>query len=165
MPSTSDANAAKPQATTQAQAQLNKPVLKKGSKGKDVEELQKLLTHWDVYTGPINGTFGPQTEQGVIAFQHRVFLLEDGIVGDLTWQALYSGTPVNMPVLKRGSKGQAVTTVQTVLQLTRDYTSTIDGDFGPRTETAVKAFQTRSNLRNDGVVEDKTWYALSKVPH
>jgi hypothetical protein len=42
MPSTSDANAAKPQATTQAQAQLNKPVLKKGSKGKDVENCKAL---------------------------------------------------------------------------------------------------------------------------
>ncbi len=163
MQSVSNANAATAQAPTKAQ--LNKPVLRRGSKGKDVAELQQLLTHWGTFNGPINGNFGPQTEKGVIDFQHRVFLVEDGIVGQLTWQALYTGAPVNMPVLQRGSQGEAVKTLQRVLQLTRDYSSTIDGNFGSLTENAVKAFQKRSNLQDDGIVEDDTWYALSKVPH
>jgi peptidoglycan hydrolase-like protein with peptidoglycan-binding domain len=164
MQSASDATPLTPQATINAQ--LNKPVLRRGSKGKDVEERQKLLTLHKTFTGPINGSFGPQTEKGVIDFQHRVFLVEDGIVGKLTWQALYSGAPVNMPVLKRGSKGEAVITLQRVLQKSRDpYTGSLDGDFGSRTETAVKAFQKRSELPEDGVVADRTWHALSKVPH
>lgn len=71
-----------------------------------------------------------------------------------------------MPVLKRGSKGEAVITLQRVLQKTRDpYSGSLDGDFGSRTETAVKAFQKRSELPEDGVVADRTWHALSKVPH
>jgi peptidoglycan hydrolase-like protein with peptidoglycan-binding domain len=163
MQSGSDMNATAMKAPTQAQ--LNKPLLRRGSQGKDVEELQKLLTYWKTFTGPINGNFGPQTEQGVIDFQHRVFLLEDGIVGSLTWQALYSGAPANMPVLQRGSQGKAVISLQTVLQLTRDYSGAIDGDFGSRTETAVKAFQKRNKLKDNGIVNDDTWYALSKVPH
>lgn len=163
MSSVSNANAATPQATRKTP--LNKPVLRRGSQGKDVEELQQLLTHWKTFNGPINGNFGPQTEKGVIDFQHRVFLVEDGIVGQLTWQALYTGAPVNMPVLQRGTQGEAVKTVQRVLQLTRDYSSTVDGDFGILTEKAVKAFQKRSNLQDDGIVEDDTWYALSKVPY
>jgi peptidoglycan hydrolase-like protein with peptidoglycan-binding domain len=163
MESSSDAKTTTPKAT--AQARLNKPVLRSGSTGKDVEELQNLLTQWKTFTGPVNGNFGPQTEKGVIDFQHRVFLAEDGIVGQLTWQALYSGAPVNMPVLKRGSQGEVVMTLQRVLQSTRDYSSAIDGDFGSLTETAVKAFQKRSKLTQDGIVSDDTWYALSKVPH
>ncbi len=163
MESASEANTTTPRAKTQAQ--LNKPVLRQGSKGKDVEELQKLLAHWQAFTGPINGSFGPQTENGVKAFQHRVFLVEDGIVGALTWQALYTGAPVNMPVLKRGSRGDAVIVLQGVLKETRDYTLGIDGDFGPGTEAAVKAFQKRSKLKEDGIVEEQNWHALSKVPH
>lgn len=147
------------------QVQFSKPVLRRGAKGSAVEELQNLLTYWKVYTGPINGNFGSQTEQGVKDFQHRVFLVEDGIVGQLTWQALYSGAPVNMPVLRRGSRGQAVKTLQTVLKKAGDYTGAIDGEFGSRTETAVKALQKRSQLAEDGVVEARTWHALSKVPH
>jgi peptidoglycan hydrolase-like protein with peptidoglycan-binding domain len=163
MESASDANIKKPQATTQAQT--NKPLLRRGSTGEDVEELQKLLTQWQAFTGKIDGNFGQQTEKGVKAFQHRVFLVEDGIVGQLTWQALYVGAPVNMPILKQGSRGQAVTMLQRVLKETRDYGAPIDGDFGPQTDTAVKAFQKRSNLPIDGVVEERTWQALSKVPH
>lgn len=163
MQSADTTNIAAPNASTQFAT--NKPVLKRGSKGKDVEELQKLLTHWDVYTGPVNGTFGPQTEQGVITFQHRIFLVEDGIVGALTWEGLYTGAPVNMPVLQRGSKGQAVVTLQSILQLTRDYTGKLDGDFGSQTDKAVRAFQPRNGLTADGVVEYRAWHKLSKVPH
>ena len=165
MPSVSNADAAAATSQAPTQTPLNKPVLRRGSQGKDVEELQQLLTHWKTFNGPINGNFGPQTEKGVIDFQHRVFLVEDGIVGQLSWQALYTGAPVNMPVLQRGSQGEAVKTVQRVLQLTRDYSSTVDGDFGTFTEKAVKAFQKRSNLQDNGIVEADTWYALSKVPH
>lgn len=147
------------------QIQVSKPVLRRGSTGSAVEELQNLLTYWKVYTGPINGNFGSQTEEAVKAFQHRVFLPEDGVVGQLTWQALFTGAPVNMPVLRRGSRGQLVITVQRILKSTQDYRGQLDGDFGPGTETAVRAFQQRSNVPVTGTVEDRTWHALSKVPH
>lgn len=37
---------------------------------------------------------------------------------------------------------------------------TVDGDYGPRTEAAVKAFQKRNRLEVDGVVGPKTWAKL-----
>ncbi len=151
-----------------ATAQLNKPVLQLGSKGEDVKELQRLLTRWANYTrysGVIDGTFDTDVRTAVIAYQHQMFLVEDGIVGNLTWPALYKGAPVNMPTLKQGSKGSAVVTLQNVLKLTGDYRSTVDGDFGSRTKAAVQAFQKRVGLVFDGIVSDRTWYALSKVPH
>lgn len=149
-----------------ATSAINKPILKRGSRGELVTELQRLLSHWNLY--PQNnqdGIFDADVEVAVKAFQHRVFLVEDGIVGSKTWQALFSGAPVGMPILRSGSKGQSVLLVQRILSTTGDYRSALDSDFGPRTEAAVKAFQKRSKLTADGVVGDRTWHALSKIPH
>ncbi len=154
-----------PQVTTTAQAQLNKPLLQRGSRGDAVREAQTLLTKWGTYTGPIDGIFSLAVKKAVIDYQHRVFLVEDGVVGSVTWQSLYTGAPVNMPVLSQGSKGKTVITLQSLLSSTKDYLGRIDGDFGSRTKAAVQAFQKRSGLVEDGIVSDRTWFALSKVPH
>jgi peptidoglycan hydrolase-like protein with peptidoglycan-binding domain len=149
-------------ATNAQAAALNKPLLKEGSTGTAVQELQKLLNHWG-YPVTIDGNFGRITRASVEAFQARVFLTQDGIVGNNTWQALYTGAPVNMPTLKRGSQGEAVKTVQIVLSRPGDYQGSIDGIFGAVTETAVRKFQARVGLVSDGIVGSKTWYAFSKT--
>lgn len=143
----------------------NKPLLQLGSQGASVVELQKLLTYYGTYSGSIHTHFDTAVKDAVIAFQHRVFLVEDGIVGALTWQALYTGAPVNMPVLQRGSSGAAVVTLQQVLKNTGDFSIEVNGTFGPKTDTAVRAFQKRKGLVIDGIVGPNTWRALSKVPH
>ncbi len=148
-----------------ARAQINKPLLQLGARGEAVRELQVLLTNLTVYIGTIDGIFGRDVKSAVIAYQHRVFLVEDGIVGPLTWQALYAGGPVNMPILQQGSKGKTVLTLQRLLNITKDYLGAIDGDFGSGTKAAVQAFQKRSGLVADGIVGDRTWNALSKIPH
>ncbi|MBD2040188.1 peptidoglycan-binding domain-containing protein [Microcoleus sp. FACHB-672] len=147
--------------SAQTTAQLNKPLLVVGSKGQAVKELQKLLIHWGYYL-TIDGIFGQTTLEIVKAFQRRVFLKPDGIVGNLTWQALYIGSP-NMPILQRGSKGQAVITLQETLQITGHYTERIDGDFGSITDAAVRSFQKDAGLVADGIVGSRTWYAMSKI--
>jgi peptidoglycan hydrolase-like protein with peptidoglycan-binding domain len=148
-----------------AQSPIKKPVIQQGARGEVVRELEVLLTNLGVYKGAIDGVFGSEVKKAVIAFQHRVFLVEDGIVGPLTWQALYTDAPVNMPVLSQGSKGKTVLLLQRLLNSTKDYLGAIDGDFGTRTKQAVQAFQKRSDLVGDGIVGDRTWKALSQVPH
>tara|TARA_Y100000401_G_scaffold36060_1_gene27014 strand:+ start:1370 stop:2284 length:915 start_codon:yes stop_codon:yes gene_type:complete len=62
-------------------------VLKKGSKGAEVKELQKLLKI------TVDGDFGPATELAVMKFQGQKGLKVDGIVGAKTWEKLkYSNT-------------------------------------------------------------------------
>lgn len=56
-----------------------------------------------------------------------------------------------MEILKKGSKGENVKFLQKALGVT------IDGDFGPGTEMAVKEFQKNHGLVADGVVGNKTW--------
>jgi putative chitinase len=57
-------------------------------------------------------------------------------------------------VLRVGSKGDLVKKMQAVLGVTAD------GDFGPGTERAVKAWQTSKGLTADGVVGPKTLAAM-----
>ena len=96
---------------------VNKPTLQIGSTGQAVTELQQLLYHWGYYFGPIDGIFGVQVQNAVKGYQHRVFLKEDGIVASITWEALYSGAPVNMPIVMKGSSGNAVKILQNVLKI------------------------------------------------
>jgi peptidoglycan hydrolase-like protein with peptidoglycan-binding domain len=56
--------------------------------------------------------------------------------------------------LKQGSKGPEVSQLQQQLGLNPD------GDFGPKTAAAVRAFQGSHGLTADGVVGPKTWAAL-----
>ncbi len=71
-----------------------KPVLRRGSRGPAVRELQTRLNIWLNQTGspiprlPVNGNFGPQTERTVKAFQRAKGLPVTGVVARLTWAAL-----------------------------------------------------------------------------
>ena len=145
-------------------SRLIKPTLRRGSTGQAVKELQQLLFHWQYYFGLIDGVFGVYVESAVKDYQHRVFLTEDGIVGSITWQALYSGAPIK-PILMNGSSGNDVKIVQNVLKLNGYYFGVVDGFFGPMTKVAVIQFQTNKALPADGIVGYRTWHALSNLPH
>ena len=56
--------------------------------------------------------------------------------------------------LRKGSKGDDVKKLQAALRVT------VDGDFGPMTEAALKQFQTANHLVADGICGPMTWGAL-----
>jgi GH24 family phage-related lysozyme (muramidase) len=66
----------------------------------------------------------------------------------------------NRPVLKKGAKGKAVERLQRALSAAGHRISA-DGDFGPLTDRAVRAFQAACGLQVDGVVGPATWHALT----
>lgn len=66
------------------------------------------------------------------------------------------------PVLRRGSKGDAVVQLQITLQKL-GFMLSIDGDFGAGTEVAVARFQRDQKLDVDGLVGPGTWAALDKA--
>lgn len=57
-------------------------------RGTDVMEIQALLQKIGYYPGSIDGIFGPQTQQAVIAFQRDNGLTPDGIIGPNTYRFL-----------------------------------------------------------------------------
>lgn len=76
----------------------------------------------------------------------------------VTWERRLVGS---LPLLKRGAKGPAVKTVQALL-VARGHVVGIDGDFGAKTDSAVRQFQTIRLGRSaaDGVVGPVTYTKL-----
>ena len=168
--------------------------LRMGSTGLDVQTIQTWLNRIrrnypaiPVITDAA-GTFGDSTRAAVVKFQNIFGLTPDGIVGKSTWykiSSLYTavtrlaeldsegtnlgiGTVPPSAVLRQGSRGQDVITLQYLLDVISEYYPDIpavtqDGIFGAGTMQAVTAFQRRMGLVADGVVGPATWNALYRT--
>lgn len=63
-------------------------VLKRGSSGGEVKEVQRRLKKWGYYSGEIDGVYGSQTIAAVKYFQRKNGLTQDGVTGKATYAAL-----------------------------------------------------------------------------
>ncbi|WP_322745403.1 peptidoglycan-binding protein [Plectonema radiosum] len=70
-------------------------------------------------------------------------------------------TAQGLPILRPGMRGSQVVELQQKLSKL-GFLKSIDGDFGPVTTEAVKAFQKRNGLEPDGVVGGATWQLLDR---
>ena len=66
------------------------PVLRSGSRGEDVTNVQSRLKNLGYYTGEVDGQYGAGTKEAVTVFQRQNGLDADGVVGAETRQALFS---------------------------------------------------------------------------
>ncbi|MFB6720135.1 peptidoglycan-binding protein [Kribbella sp. NPDC056345] len=130
------------------------PALQQGATGGAVRSAQCLLGG----TNEPSGTFDAATTDAVKAFQTRVGLPADGLIGAKTWTALLSAG--DQPTIRNGSTGTAVRRLQRSLTAALGRTVIIDSQFGPATETAAKDYQRTRALIVDGVVGPVTWTAL-----
>ncbi|EAW38868.1 peptidoglycan-binding protein [Lyngbya sp. PCC 8106] len=64
------------------------PILRQGSKGEDVIQIQNNLNNYSGENLVVDGVFGNATEAAIKKFQAEKGLVVDGIVGRLTWNAL-----------------------------------------------------------------------------
>ena len=145
--------------------------LKLNSKGTDVRNLQQDLTTLGYYWAKITGNFGAKTEAAVKRFQEENGLTADGVAGTKTLNAIAAavarkgGTPASGgnagTTLKLNSQGTKVSQLQTDLKQLGYYYAKITGNFGAKTEAAVKAFQKAKGLTADGVAGTKTLDAIA----
>lgn len=145
---------------------IQNPTLQLNARGAAVRDLQTLLnTRVSAdYRVLVDGFFGPKTESAVKAFQYSKLLTRDGVVGPKTWQALKTNQPAEHSMVRQGSRGASVQILQMLLKDARFYAGAIDGEFGPRTEAAVKKFQQDRQLKPvDGIVGRQTWAALAQM--
>src|SRR5579885_3058111 len=127
------------------------PLIGQGSTGEDVYSVQLMLQARG-YSLSIDGIDGPQTTGAVVSFQSANGLQADGVVGPQTW-------PVLIVTTSSGSTGSAVKALQRQLNA-HGASLTVDGDFGPATQAAVKSFQSSHGLTTDGIAGPQTWNAL-----
>jgi peptidoglycan hydrolase-like protein with peptidoglycan-binding domain len=171
-----------PGATTTAH-----PVLRRGSTGDSVRELQTKLNAAGA-TPPlkVDGIFGPLTEGAVKAFQSGQSLSDDGVAGSQTWKALDTPPgpgptpppppppppPPAHPTLKLGDQGPEVGVLQEKLNASIGTALPVTAVFDPGTHFAVILFQLQhlsdpallaAVAANAGVVGPETWALLDKL--
>ena len=143
------------------------PVLRMGSTGSDVRDLQARLSELGYYTGTIDGKYAAGTQSAVTEFQQRNGLTADGIAGRQTQDLLYSSSAQPKTVsasagsgeyllLKQGAFGLEVRKLQGRLAELGYYAGGVDGIYGETTVSAVKAFQRNNGLSGDGQAGEQT---------
>ena len=140
-------------ALNEKNAAANSNILKVGSKGAKVTQLQRNLNSLGYNAGTPDGAFGNGTKNAVVAFQKTYGLSADGVAGKSTQDAIT--TTINRKskgILSKGQVSNDVKSLQSDLKTLGYLSSNPDGAFGTATETAVKAFQQRHKLTADGLV-------------
>ncbi len=146
-----------------------------GDKGDRVEAVQQRLKDLGYYSGSVDGDYGNGTKKAVKAFQKAKGLKQTGNVNSATVEALSGGgssssssssssstssssssSSSGLRTCSPGDKGDAVKTLQRKLKDLGYYSSSVDGDYGNGTKTAVKAFQKANGLTANGKANSKT---------
>ncbi len=148
--------------------------LRLNSTGTKVSDLQSDLTFLGFYWADITGNFGEKTETAVKRFQEENGLTVDGIAGKKTLDAIARAVAANGgnssssssssssgTVLKLNSQGTKVSQLQTDLTQLGYYYADITGNYGEKTEAAVKKFQKDKGLTADGIAGTKTLNAIA----
>ena len=159
-----------------------------GSTGPAVRRIQQTLSGIrKTYSAipeitSIDGIFGQETEEAVIAFQRIFQLTPDGIVGKATWYKLTQiyvsltrlasldseGVSLEFlqnqydEVLAENDQGSAVQLLQYYLSYISYFNTfvpsvDITGNFDQATTEAVKSFQRFDGLMETGIVDETTW--------
>ncbi|MCF6525794.1 peptidoglycan-binding protein [Streptomyces sp. JJ36] len=134
------------------------PTTGQGTTGPDAYTVQHLVTFHGFATEP-DGVYGPRTAEQVTLFQQSEGLEPTGTAGPATW-------PVLVHTVRRGDGRGGGPLADAVRGAQRQlgkhgHPLTVDGIFGPLTEEAVRAFQTRHEIGVDGVVGPVTWRTLT----
>lgn len=122
-----------------------------------VVNAQVLLNRWPF--SPIlveDGIDGPKTRAALNAFQWAAGITADDILGPITYRCLTRWYDPNRVSLRRGDSGTAVKWLQGELNRTIQAHLTLDGVFGPLTESQTKRFQALRHLVVDGVAGHET---------
>lgn len=114
-----------------------------GTMGTDVAQLQRDLNFCAYDAGTVDGDFGSQTQEAVLALQTYHGLEQDGIYGNQSDAALMG----------------EIRTIQEAMTKNR-YRIAVDGAVGSETLAAITDFQKKNGLTVDGIVGNETLKAL-----
>ncbi|MEC4895114.1 MAG: peptidoglycan-binding protein [Oscillatoria sp. PMC 1051.18] len=116
-------------------------LLRAGTQGTMVAEVQRNLQSLGYFRGQISGNFDIDTEEAVTRFQQDRGLRPDGVVGNNTFQALRNPFPETK-----------VQELQTRLKTAGFYQGQIDGLWGPQTQQAIEKAQKAYGISSQDLV-------------
>ncbi len=175
--------------TTATKVTLGSRTIRLGVKGTDVTELQQALKSLGFYSGSVTGNCGSITVSAIRKFQKANNLKADGAAGAKTIALLReklsggksnaataqttestaktaspagSGTLSAGKNLRRYQRSEEVRALQEALAKLGYFAGSPTGYFGEQTEKAVKAFQNKHNLLEDGIAGKATINAILK---
>lgn len=160
--------------------------LKEGQFGVPVKQLQTMLANNNPPFYPDKGAknngvdsyYGKNTKDAVRRYQSYYGLAVDGLAGKEVYNSLNNKKASSTPtpkkakkkyplpsgVLRRGSKGNNVKQLQRALNAANFKVGKVDGDYGSKTEDAVRRFQMVHDAHSvDGVYGPRTKTRLNKV--
>lgn len=123
-------------------------VLAKGEVSEDIKKYQSRLKELGYLTTDPDGKYGDDTVAAVKRFQMVNGLIADGYIGQETRLTLQS-SEAEYNSISIGASGDDVTRIQERLK-ELNYLSKVTGYFGGDTDAALKAFQKRNGLKQDG---------------
>lgn len=143
-----------------------------GKRGDKVRTLQEALLSLGYYKSSVSGVFDKATEKALKEYQKAHSIKQTGKLDEFTLLSLRtvleklqnkggnSGSEgvneYNVVVMRKGTRGDAVTRLQLRLNQLGYYHSAIDGVYGDAAIEAVKAFQNVNGLSETGVADLQT---------
>ena len=136
--------------------------IEKGQEGEDVMALQKRLMELGYLAiDEPTSYFGHATKEAVKLFQRQHELQQDGICGNDTILLIYS-EEAKPYVMTEGAEGNDIESFQDQLvELGYLESNQVTGYYGSDTVSAVKKFQHRNHLGEDGKAGEKTLESIN----
>ncbi len=136
------------------------PTLQQNFRGAAVKRLEQKLAAAGLFKGKADGFYDAQTAKAVRQLEKQQGLKVDGVADARVWQALGGAGAGSGRKLQLGAKGLAVEALQTRLAELGLYKGKVSGTFDAATRTAVRAFEKREGVAQDGVVDGNLWNRL-----
>jgi peptidoglycan hydrolase-like protein with peptidoglycan-binding domain len=140
-----------------------------------VQAVQGALHGAGVYTGAVDGNWGPDSAAALQRFQQMHNLQANGELNDATAHALGlqpsqllqltgQSQPATPPPPERLSR-EAVENIQRQLRKFGFYYGGIDGEWGPSSQAALTSFQANRGLQTSGQLNPETVKAMGLNPY
>lgn len=161
--------------TPEPLTQDNITLIREGTTGLAVTRLQTRLVKLKYYSITPDGVFNADDVAALRHFQRVNSLPITGIADLATQQTLYTAYAIGADAqasqpqqggiasgssLSIGSRGDAVSALQSRLITLQYLSGRVDGIFGTQTAAAVTAFQRKNNIKQDGIAGSQTQAAL-----
>ncbi len=159
------------------------PDMQQGDKGDAVSALQRTLTSLGFYKGTVDGVYSKATVNAVKAYQKAHSIRETGKMNDFTWLSINAAsnttstgtttdndnylTEENVIVMRRGTRGLAVTRLQERLVSLGYYTKVPNGVYEAADVEAVRAFQRNNGFTSSGTADlftQRALYSANAIP-